>query len=109
MEETTRIKMKKIDQTSRIFRLNVFSKSKTELLKKLAGFLREQRLPQVVFTPNPEQVVLAQRNPSFLAALERADVLLPDGFGLVWAANILHFLGKHSENGEPTVERIAQR
>lgn len=43
----------------------------------------------VIFTPNPEQVIQASRSPAFLTVLLRADVLLPDGQGLVWASHRL--------------------
>lgn len=42
-----------------------------------------------VFTPNPEQVVLAHEDPIFEKALLSADILLPDGAGLVFAARAL--------------------
>jgi N-acetylglucosaminyldiphosphoundecaprenol N-acetyl-beta-D-mannosaminyltransferase len=40
----------------------------------------------LVFTPNPEAVVAACRDPEVLRILEAADLALPDGVGLVWAA-----------------------
>lgn len=42
--------------------------------------------PKVVFTPNPEIVVLAHRHPRFRSILNNADLLLPDGQGIVWAS-----------------------
>lgn len=42
-----------------------------------------------IFTPNPEQVVQAESNPAFATILLSADVLLPDGIGLVWAGRRL--------------------
>lgn len=44
-----------------------------------------------VFTPNPEMLVLARKRPSFMEALLAADLTIPDGAGLLWAAR---FLGK---------------
>ncbi len=43
-----------------------------------------------IVTPNPEQVVLAQKNPHFAEFLNRADVAIPDGIGVVWASRILN-------------------
>ncbi len=43
-----------------------------------------------IVTPNPEMVMAAKGNPVFSEILNRADVALPDGIGLVLAARILH-------------------
>lgn len=40
--------------------------------------------PRLVFTPNPEILVLAQQQPSFRDILNSADLSLPDGQGIVW-------------------------
>jgi N-acetylglucosaminyldiphosphoundecaprenol N-acetyl-beta-D-mannosaminyltransferase len=48
----------------------------------------EVRAPHVVTTPNPEFVMLARRNKSFQAALNRAALNIPDGIGLVLAARL---------------------
>lgn len=42
-----------------------------------------------VVTANPELVMEARRNPEFAEALRRADLVLPDGIGIVWAARLL--------------------
>ncbi len=44
------------------------------------------RTPRQLCTANPEFVMLAQRDPEFLALLNRADLVIPDGTGLLWAA-----------------------
>jgi len=43
----------------------------------------------IIFTPNPEQVVQAQDNSEFAKNLIKADILLPDGMGIVWATKFL--------------------
>lgn len=40
--------------------------------------------PALVFTPNPEIVMYAQRHPDYLATLKQGALNLPDGAGLVW-------------------------
>jgi N-acetylglucosaminyldiphosphoundecaprenol N-acetyl-beta-D-mannosaminyltransferase len=42
--------------------------------------------PRLVVTLNPEIVVRARREPRLRAALERADLTVADGIGLLWAA-----------------------
>lgn len=50
-----------------------------------------------VVTPNPEMVWEARKNPELKAALETADVVIPDGIGVIYAAKIL---------GTPLKERV---
>ena len=45
--------------------------------------------PRQVCTANPEFVMTAQRQPEFMAVLQHADLVLPDGVGLLWAAKRL--------------------
>ncbi len=51
-----------------------------------------------VCTPNPEIVMAAQRDPELMNALNAADLVLPDGVGVVWAAKKL---------GSPMPGRVA--
>ncbi len=87
---------KKIDQSGKILGLNLFSKAKFQLLeifkKQLAGENSSAKAlakPLIVFTPNAEQFVLAQEDVQFKASLKQADILLPDGIGVVWASRLL--------------------
>ncbi|TME98397.1 MAG: WecB/TagA/CpsF family glycosyltransferase [Chloroflexi bacterium] len=48
----------------------------------------EARVPHVVTTPNPEFVMLARRDASFRAVLNRAALNIPDGIGLILAARL---------------------
>jgi N-acetylglucosaminyldiphosphoundecaprenol N-acetyl-beta-D-mannosaminyltransferase len=45
--------------------------------------------PLVIVTPNPEQIMAARVDSRLGRILNRADVALPDGIGVVWAARIL--------------------
>jgi N-acetylglucosaminyldiphosphoundecaprenol N-acetyl-beta-D-mannosaminyltransferase len=42
-----------------------------------------------ITTPNPEQLMLANRLPWFRTILNQSDIALPDGFGLIVAARVL--------------------
>lgn len=48
----------------------------------------------LIFTPNPEILVLSARDNSFKHILERADINIPDGVGIVIASMILRLFGK---------------
>lgn len=56
--------------------------------------------PQIyqIFTPNPEILVLCQKDKKLAKILNGADLALPDGQGLIWASRFL---------GKPLPERIA--
>lgn len=51
--------------------------------------LMDQDGPHLVATPNPEIVQLARRDPEFGRVLSDADLVIPDGVGVVYAAKIL--------------------
>ena len=51
--------------------------------------LLEEDGPHLAATPNPEIVQCAGRDPEFAGILSRADLVLPDGVGVIHAANIL--------------------
>ncbi|MBN1888287.1 MAG: WecB/TagA/CpsF family glycosyltransferase [Thermoflexales bacterium] len=59
-----------------------------EALELAARFVAEGR-PHQVATVNPEFVMAAQENAGFRAALNGADLCVPDGVGLVWASRWL--------------------
>lgn len=81
--------MKKTLPTICLFDLNLISTPYDQLLGLVTTWLQSGRQLRLIMTPNPEQVVLAQRRSSFAQALGQADILLPDGIGLVWAARFL--------------------
>ena len=51
----------------------------------IEGWVSERK-PRFVATVNPEFVMLARRYPGFRAVLQSADLRLPDGWGVAWAA-----------------------
>lgn len=57
-------------------------------LKKIKGFLSEDKL-HVVFTPNPEIIIAAGKDKELKNSLYSADMLVPDGIGVVLASKIL--------------------
>lgn len=96
---------KSIYQSIKIFDLNVFSNSKESLLNALKEQLISARSLISVFTPNPEQIVVSRSNTAFLDHLRSADILIPDGIGLVIASKVLDLSGK----GPSLKERISGR
>ncbi|NHN33850.1 WecB/TagA/CpsF family glycosyltransferase [Paenibacillus agricola] len=64
---------------------------------KLAIRMIESREPHQIVTANPIMVMSAVESPSFLNLLQKADLVVPDGAGVVWAANYV---------GNPVAERV---
>lgn len=68
----------------------------------------EQTCRQVC-TVNPEFIVDAQDDPTFAAVLRRADLRVPDGVGVLWAANLAGAGLKERVTGSDGIYRIAER
>lgn len=66
---------------------------KNEILEETQKYLsqpaKKGQKPLIIFTPNTEQLVRAQRDPDFARLLNQADVSLPDTVGIVWAGHML--------------------
>ena len=56
-------------------------------LRKLMSYLKTDS-NHLIVTPNPEMVMLAQRNKAFMQILQGADMVLADGIGILLAARI---------------------
>lgn len=56
-----------------------------QAVERVQGFLKEEK-GHIVCTPNPEIVMDAQTDSALKHILERADLVIPDGIGVVWAS-----------------------
>lgn len=81
---------KKAQEYAQILGIRLSITPEDRLLVRLGKILKnkEKFVPVTIFTPNPEIVLLARRNKGFSNILNRADINLPDGFGLVLAGKI---------------------
>ena len=103
-------------KTQKLFNLTIFAGTKAEcytlLKEKLLAknavtknpFVKTLRKPFIVFTPNSEQLMLAQRDHVFKKNLLKADLLLPDGIGVIWAGNMLNGTSTERISGRETLE-----
>ncbi len=64
--------------------------------------------PTIVFTPNPEFLVEARKDKDFKDLLNRSDINLVDGFGLVLAGGILKRNVGERISGADVVERLLE-
>jgi N-acetylglucosaminyldiphosphoundecaprenol N-acetyl-beta-D-mannosaminyltransferase len=60
-----------------------------EAINRVEGFLRNGKRPHTVFAVNPEKNFSVPKDPTLYETFKNADLLLPDGVGIVWAARIL--------------------
>ena len=67
-----------------LYGVRIFDLSTSELTDLLSGWLLSDT-PHAIVTPNPEFVLAARRDPSFVELLNRAELSLPDGVGLRFA------------------------
>ena len=77
--------------------------SPQEALSRAAELTAAQGCRYAV-TPNPEIVWMARRQPQLMEALNHADLVVPDGIGIVYAARIL---GKPLPSRVPGIELAA--
>lgn len=69
----------------RLLGVEIDSVSTTAAIDQISNWLRQsQALPKLVFTPNPELLVYAQKHSDFKTLLNQGDLNLPDGIGVVW-------------------------
>ena len=60
-----------------------------EVLEKIKIYLSAPLKYTYIISVNPENIVIAQHNPSFLAVCQNADLALTDGIGVILSAKLL--------------------
>ncbi|MCX7921000.1 MAG: WecB/TagA/CpsF family glycosyltransferase [Clostridia bacterium] len=75
-------------KTVDIIGIPIDSVTMNEAVEKVRGFLSEDRV-HTIYTPNAEIMMDAYRNSDFKGILTSADLLVPDGAGVVLASKIL--------------------
>ncbi|MFQ5855222.1 MAG: WecB/TagA/CpsF family glycosyltransferase [Anaerolineae bacterium] len=83
--------------TVQILGVEIDNVTTEQALRHISSFV-EEGWPHQIVTVNPEFVMTAQRLPVFRDVINRADLRIPDGVGLLWAARRL---------GTPLQERVA--
>jgi len=78
-----------------------------EAVNKVEGFIRDNRKYYVV-TPNPEIVILAQKDHQLRQVLNSADLAIPDGVGLIYAAKFLGLKLTKRITGVDLMEKLCQ-
>lgn len=81
-----------------ILGVDITNSTKKEILEYIVKNLENFKKKLFVVTPNPEFLVLANKNSTFKSILNKADLASADGIGVIWASKIL---------GKPLRDRFA--
>ncbi len=76
-------------------------------LAALEGFIKE-RAPRHVVTADASMVVTARRDPELHAIVEEADLVTPDGAGILWASRLLGSPIAHKVSGVDLVAQLCR-
>jgi N-acetylglucosaminyldiphosphoundecaprenol N-acetyl-beta-D-mannosaminyltransferase len=97
MEEKRQIVEKTMQKKISMLGADIHNVTMQEALSAIDGFIKEDGLHQVI-TLNAEILYQAQTNERLLALINKADLVTPDGSGIVWGADYL---------GMPLKERVS--
>lgn len=77
---------------SRVKILNIWVDpvNREEAIRRVKSFLKLGNRPHSIFAANPEKNFSVPKDPVLYEAFQKADLLLPDGIGVVLAARILY-------------------
>ncbi|GIQ70885.1 glycosyltransferase [Xylanibacillus composti] len=81
----------------KLFDITVSTMNMQETVEYLTEAVRA-RTPHQVITANPIMMMAALEDPAYKAMMQQAELIVPDGTGVVWAASRL---------GSPVKERVA--
>ncbi|ONI48272.1 N-acetylmannosaminyltransferase [Candidatus Epulonipiscioides saccharophilum] len=69
-------------------------------------FLLKSKHLRMICTPNPEMIINASQDPNLLSILNSADMVIPDGIGLVIASKILYGYNLSRVTGYDLIQNI---
>jgi N-acetylglucosaminyldiphosphoundecaprenol N-acetyl-beta-D-mannosaminyltransferase len=88
--------MKRDIPTVTVYGIPVSKMNMQETVEYLSNAVADRR-PHQVITANPIMVMAALQRPDYMEMMSKADLVVPDGAGLVWAARYI---------GHPVAERV---
>jgi len=73
---------------SRVLGVHIDHVTMSDAVARVADMVREPK-PHLVVTANSEMIMMANADPVLYEIIERADLVVPDGIGVVWASRLL--------------------
>lgn len=92
-----------------LLEIGITDAKKDEVLEYIYTSLISDNEKYYICTPNPELLVIAQRDKDFKKALNEARLALPDGIGVILASNILGLGLKGRITGADIIEDLCKR
>lgn len=89
----------------KILDVNFDNITMTIALKKIENFIQSDNKYEIV-TLNPEFLMKARKDAEFKEILNKADLAVPDGVGLVWAARLLGYSVVERVGGADLMEQL---
>jgi len=96
-----------MDKRIQLFSLPIDAVTREEAIARIIRFLHEDEQRHVV-TLNPEMALAAQEHAGLREAIHKADLVVPDGIGLVWAGWMLKRRIPERVSGTEMIERLAR-
>ena len=91
-----------------VLKIGINDSKKEEALEFIIKGLAQKGKKYKIFTPNPEMIVYANKDRRFKNVLNSADLALPDGMGLLWAAKILGIQLQNRITGVDFMEELCK-
>lgn len=101
----------------KILDIKINTNSEEEILEKIKKYIKKVKYltkknslkkekPLIIFTPNPEIVMFAQKYPFFKKTINSSQINIPDGIGLIWAAKIIGYPIEKRITGVDLAEKL---
>ena len=74
-----------MSETIKILKVRFDKITMNEALKKALEFAQDKK-KHYICTPNPEILLTAEKNPKYLEVLNKSDLNIADGIGILWAS-----------------------
>lgn len=74
---------------SQLLGTGITTSSRKKILEYIFRGLRKKAKKMIIFTPNPEIIIMGYHNLQFRTILNTASLALPDGIGVIWAGKLL--------------------
>jgi N-acetylglucosaminyldiphosphoundecaprenol N-acetyl-beta-D-mannosaminyltransferase len=91
-----------------ILRIWVDAVNMEQALDKVSEFVENGERPHVIFASNPEKTFSVPRNPFLYEMFRKADLLIPDGIGMVIASRLLHGIKLNRVPGCELMQNICE-
>lgn len=92
-----------------ILGVGITNATEEEILEYIVDFIKNQQKKLFIITPNPEFLVFAHHHNSFKTILNKSDLALADGVGVLWASKVLKKPLKARVTGVDLMEKLCEK